>query len=71
MAVRGRTVILKASLIVTLPALLLGGRALLYERTPDVAAELEYNVVTNRLTGESCLEFTVGNTPAGLRDLEC
>ena len=71
MAVKGRAVVLKASLIVALPALMLGIGALLYQRTPDSAGGLQYQVVTNRLTGDACLEFPHGETPAGLRDLAC
>lgn len=71
MAVKGRAVVLKASLIVMLPALLVGARMLLYRQTPDVAAGLHYEVVTNRLTGHACLEFPDGKTPPRLRDLAC
>lgn len=71
MTVRGSAVVLKASLIVTLPALVLGVGALLYQRTPDSAGGLQYQVVTNRVTGHACLEFPSGQTPPGLRDLAC
>lgn len=71
MAVENRTVVLKASLVAVLPALWVGVGSLLYERTPDVAAGLEYEVVTNRLTGHSCLEFPGAAAPEGLKDLAC
>lgn len=71
MTVKKRAVVLKASLIATLPAALLGIGALLYDRTPDAAADLEYQVVTNRLTGHACLQFPAGDAPDGLSDLTC
>lgn len=64
-------VLWRAAIILAIPLAVWAVTEALYERIPQSAAGLNYDVVVNRITGTACIEVKNAPTPPSLADLSC
>ena len=61
----------RAAVIIAIPLLAWALTEALYQRIPQSAAGLRYDVVVNRITGHACIRVKNAPTPPSLVDLSC
>lgn len=64
-------VLWRAAVLIAIPLLVWAVTEAVYQRIPQTAAGLRYDVVVNRITGAACIQVKNAPTPPSLADLSC